>query len=287
MKLQEYARWYAATHDLAVSSERMYVKHAKLFAKDIGNPDIDIADVTPEMLALHLRAMRVAGKADSYRRSRRSHLIALLNSASSDAELQRRPKPFLSRTVPGVRIKDYQPHGMRLTDVQALLVAADALKGDYSNGIPRKKWWRAWIRVEWESGLSPCDMLALHRHSINSDGMCEAVRIKTGARVCFQLRPKTIESLDATYPPNRALCFPLWASLEMLRREFAALRAKAGMHEGSMKWLRAGSGSYVEQQKPGTGHCHLGNTVQVFNRHYRIDSIVRPDIPLPPDPESA
>lgn len=284
MRITGYVTRYCSLRDVGKSTEEIYSKHARGFERDLG--PMDIADVTVEILARHLRKLKQDGHKDSYRRARRNHIVALLRGAAKDETLERRPPRIYRDDVPIVRIRDYIPCGFRLNEIMALLVAADGLKGNYRNGIPRRWFWRAIIRTGWESGLAPCDLLALSRRAIAADGSCQALRQKTGERHSFRLRPRTIEALDKLGKADRERCFPLWASTEMLRREFRKLRLAAGLSAGSMKWLRSGSGSEVEQQQIGAGHIHLANSQAVFDQHYRVPSIVIPDIPMPRDPES-
>ena len=283
MNILEYVERYCSLRDVGKSTEDIYRKHARGFIRDVG--PVDIADVTIELLAKHLRKLKQDGHRDSYRRARRNHIVALLRAASKDQKLERRPPRVYRDDVPIVRVKDYVPCGFRLDEVMALLVAADQLQGDYRNGVPRRWFWRAMIRTLWESGLAPCDILALKRRAISPEGACQAVRQKTGEKHAFRLRPRTVEAIDKLGPADRDLCFPLWASQEMLRREFRSLRVAAGLPGGTLKWFRSGSGSEVEQQQLGAGHIHLANTPAVFDQHYRVPSIVMPNIPMPRDPD--
>lgn len=87
-----------------------------------------------------------------------------------------------------------------------------------------------------------------------------------GKRVVVAFSDRTMTAIDATFPPERRVIWPLSVSREMMRRTFVSVAKKAGCG-GTLKWLRAGSGTSVEELY-GRGEQHLGNTRQVFERHY-------------------
>lgn len=278
MHLSDYVAWYARKRDLKPSSEDQYARHVRCFCADIGQ--VDVGDLTAAMIAEHLRNLRRKRRSDSYRRSRKVHLLALLRSAARDRSLPTRPRfPRRGELVP-IRIKDYTPQGFTWEQACGILAATKRIPGFYGP-IPRALWWGAWIPAAWDSGLSPCDLLALHRRSISEAGTLQTVRIKTGSRVAVRFRSSTLAALDATFPPSRDLCFPWDLTFETLRSHFRQLLVLAGLTTGKMKWLRAGSGCDVELQQPGTGHIHLANTSQVFDQHYRVEIIVNADRPMP------
>jgi integrase len=170
----DYVRWYCSQRDVEESTEQLYHKHARGLVRDVGQ--IEIWAVTVAMIGSHLRRLKRQGRSDSYRRSRRNHLLALVRAASRDRTLPKRPERILPEEVPIVRIKDYQPQGFRVADVRAQLRVAHQLEGEYRNGVSRRWWWVSWIRTAWESGLSPCDLRILRRRSISPEGRCQTVR---------------------------------------------------------------------------------------------------------------
>lgn len=155
---------------------------------------------------------------------------------------------------------------------RTLADAAAKLRGAYASGIDRAEWWASHILAGWDTGLSTCDLLAVEREWIRPDQTMTTVRRKSGKRVTVAFSDRTMTAIDATFPPERRLIWPLSVSREMMRRTFASIAKKAGCG-GTLKWLRAGSGTSVEELY-GRGEAHLGNTRQVFERHYLCRSSV-------------
>jgi hypothetical protein len=91
-----------------------------------------------------------------------------------------------------------------------------------------------------------------------------------------------VAAIDATFPPDRPLCFPTWGRLELWRREALRLVKLAGL-SGGIGQLRHSSGTAVELHHPGRGHEHLGNTRAVFERHYLDLDQTAFERPLPPE----
>jgi hypothetical protein len=109
-------------------------------------------------------------------------------------------------------------------------------------------------------------MLSVERSWIDRNNQFITVRHKTGRRVAVGLYPATLELIDATFPPERKLIWPLSVSREWMRQTFCKIVEIAGV-SGSLKWLRAGSGTSVDELH-GHGEQHLGNSRAIFERHY-------------------
>jgi hypothetical protein len=124
--------------------------------------------------------------------------------------------------------------------------------------------------------------LPLERGWIPPDGRLQIIQRKTGGRHVAQLRPSTIAAIDATFPPARRRCWPLYCCLREWRRAAAELVRSAGL-SGSIGRLRHSSGTAAEVAHPGRGHEHLGNGRAVFERHYLDPLAVMSDPPLPPE----
>jgi len=253
----EIANRYVTTHDISEGHARELRGHARRY----GQP------LSAECLNADLKRLRSLGRSDSYIRNRRVYVLMLWRYAASLDLITDPPMSKIMR----VRRRDLVPCGYIAKEVARLVESASYLNGTYSSGISRAAWWMSFIQSDWDTGLSVCDMLAVERSWIQPNGEFITVRHKTGKRVKVGLWPSTITLIDATFPPERELIWPLTISREMMRRTFATIARKAKLG-GSLKWLRAGSGTSVDELH-GHGEQHLGNTRQVFEQHYLCSTL--------------
>jgi integrase len=207
-------------------------------------------------------------------RSYRTDLISLWHGA---ADLDLVPYPVLRRIycppVPAPLVECYT-----IEEVRALLAAAGKMIGRYRNGVTKRRYWPAAIRLAWDSGLRRGDCWGFRRELLRPDGSARLVQNKTGKVVVVRLRPSTVAAL-ADIGGNQPLKWTLNASF--FGRHFKRLTEASGVGRGSFKFLRRSSGSYVELAHPGAGHKHLGNGADVFARHYdaRLGAHL---LPMPP-----
>lgn len=256
-RILDIAERYIQSHDISDGHAREIRGHARRYR----------GDFTADAINADLRRLRQLGRSDSYIRNRRVYVLMLWRFAASRDWL---PDPPLSKIL-RVRVRDLVVRGYQPAQVAALKESASLLRGRYKSGVERAEWWRSFVSAAWDTGLSTCDLLDVRREWIGADGEFTTVRRKTGKRVVVGLHPATLTEIDATFPPERELIWPLTVSREMMRRTFAKLARLAGVG-GSLKWLRAGSGTSVDERH-GHGEWHLGNTRQVFERHYLCHSL--------------
>lgn len=150
-----------------------------------------------------------------------------------------------------------------LEEVRMLVDAAGALSGGMPNGVPRRRYWPAMLRLAWDSGLRRGDLWRVTLDAVRPDGSLVVAQRKTGRLVTCWLRPNTIEALKAVETMDWPHCLRTFAI------HFAEITKAAGVNRGVFKWIRRASGSYVEAMQPGAGHKHLGHASSlVFDRHY-------------------
>lgn len=252
-----------------------------------------VQDLTEDVINSHLTECRRRGLSDSTIQSRKTNLVVLWRAAAKDRRLDDRPDIPDRYYLQPTPIRDYTPRGWTAADIARLIETSAVMDGEYQTEggpIPRRDYWVAYWRAAWDSGLAPCDMLAMRLGSIGDDGTVQTVRIKTGKAVRYQLRPATLAAIGATCPPSRELAFPRW----LFRGRVITMRAfgmaarsvidAAGVN-GSLKWSRSGAGTAVDEIQPGAGPRLLGNTARVFSIHYDVQEHRRHSIPLPPDPD--
>lgn len=274
----EYAQRYAMQRGLAESTQDTYAAHARGLARFLGHDDL--GQISTESVSAYLAKLKKDGGRDSYRKSARAHLVAMLKAAAADSSLKCRPD--WSGNVATVSVRDYQPQALTIEELRQLVAATEKMTGRYrGHRIHRAKWWNAYIRLAWDSGLAPCDVVLVTRRSLSLERATRTIRSKTGKRVWFHVRESTLAAIDATFPPRRPECLPLWGSWEMFRREFKRLANYADIPEATAKWIRAGSGCDVEKQAPGTGHQHLANSRAVFEQAYYVPEICGESLPTP------
>lgn len=194
-------------------------------------------------------------------RSYRASILALWSFAA-DLDLTDYPvhRRIWSPACPAPLIDCYT-----LDEARALLTTAARLLGEYPNGVAKRLYWGATIRLAWDSGLRRGDVWAFRRDAVRPDGSALVLQHKTGQVVPVKLRPSTVAALDLI--PRPAPCaWPLDPSF--FGRHFKRLVREAKVCRGTFRWLRRSSGSYVEWQQPGAGHKQLGNGPDVFQRNY-------------------
>jgi len=187
-----------------------------------------------------------------------------------------------ARRVRRVRVPELVPTAWTKTEVEQLLATVAGLPRRHRCGLRRSVWWDLAVRVAWDSGLRWGDLVALRVDQIGPDGTVSLTQSKTAKVSTFRLSPTTLEVLRATLAacPRDLVC-PWPASGETFRDQFGLIVQKAGIRAGTWKWIRRGSGSDVEQQLPGAGHRHLGNTRAVFDRSYADPKIIGRTTPAP------
>ncbi len=214
---------------------------------------------------------------DETRKSRRRILLTLLRAASDDGYRD----PPNARKIFSIAVRDRFPTAWTLDEVRKLLAAAKTSPG-YCGEIPAAKFWFAYILAAWDSGLRGCDLRRLERDWIAPNGCSLIIQVKTGKRIVCTFRRETVDAIDATFPPDRKLVFPLWTKLRQWRVHAKALVESAGLR-GSIGKLRHSSGTAIESLYPSAGHLHLGNSRAVFESYYYDPTLAGPAKPLPPN----
>lgn len=138
---------------------------------------------------------------------------------------------------------------------------------------------RAYLLMGWYSGLRMCDLLAMRRESIGSDGVILVRQIKTGNPVLCKVRPDAVAAVDALHPGERDRIFPV--DRRTIYRYVRRLAKDAGIR-GMPKWLRRASATAVERQQRGAASEHLGHRDPRMAASYVDRRQIPFDRPLPP-----
>jgi site-specific recombinase XerD len=209
-------------------------------------------------------------------RAYRSDFITIWNAAADQDLL---PYPVLRR-IRRPKCHELLIECYTLDEVQKLLAATRKMTGEYPNGVAKRDYWNAAIRLAWDTGLRRGDVIGFNRRSLSLLGRARVIQQKTKRIVPVGLREGTLKALEKVPGDN-----PLeWLmDLNYFSRHFRWLVKTSGVNRGSFKWLRRSSGTYVEMAMPGAGTKHLGHSSpEVFNRHYD-GHLADPLLPQPPD----
>lgn len=258
---------YVLSRELAESSVTYYRTLGRLLCR-WAKRRILAEEFNVDLANRFLRDKQTEGRKSYYRKSLRNGLRALLGfHLGHAANIRGHLRP--------VKLDDLAPSCWSAAEVSRLI---DACK--FIRGAERQEYVRSLITVAYYTGLSQGDLHRLERKSFDRAGVLRTKRNKTGKRVVAVVSPAVLAMLDAR--PQAGPLWPQTTSREAFRRLFARLVKRAGLR-GSFKTLRKSSGTLVEKLHPGRGHEHLGNTRQIFERHY-LDRDKDDREPLEPPP---
>lgn len=231
-------------------------------------------------------------------RSRRNNLYRLARIASRDDGLAVRPPKPVRDDLNQVKRKNHAPWAYEDLDVVRLLEHVVERRGFYRvgnspiAGVPLTKgqpwvrkadYWESYIRAVWDCGLRSVDMSLIRRDQVPDSGTFVITQHKTGKFKRIDFRPETMEAINRSFAltPDRELIWPVWLSRGSWFRIRQRLLRRVGL-KGGMNRLRHTAGTYAELATPGAGCRLLGNTPDVFFKHY-FDSR-RAEAPVQPPP---
>jgi integrase len=275
--LGAYARdGYGLVRDVKPSTLYQYRISADLFERWAGGP-IRLDEIDERSVSAFLRDY-AAQRAPDTVRAKRNAILALWRGAADDGLCD---EP-IGRRVRRCCVPESVVTAWTKVEVEQLLAAAAKLPRRHKCGLKRSEWWPLAIRVAWDSGLRWADQVSIPVSAVRPDGLVSVRQNKTGKVATFQFSPSTMAALRASLERcARSLVIPWPSSGETFRDQVTLLVQKAGIRQGTWKWIRRGSGTDVELQEPGTGHQHLGNTRAVFERSYGDKTIIGRRIPSP------
>lgn len=210
----------------------------------------------------------------------RARLLALWRSAF-DAELTN----VFPRRVRKVFLPDKHVEAWGEKELHALQSRCSRLKGYFKNRwrVARRDYGSGIVQYGYNAGTRLGDIEQLKLSDLGTDGSIYWVQSKTGIAQGVLLWPETIEAIMAVASPDREYVFGGVLNRRYFYRWMKRIIKESGL-TGTFRWIRRSSGSLVERDHPGWGHKHLGNTPEVFRKHYedkRITSMIQKR-PLPP-----
>lgn len=209
----------------------------------------------------------------------RSALIAIWNYAVEAGELDNSPAriKLIKRDE---KIVEGWDEAQRVSLLNVVERITGEFKGPGKSGVLKRDYWRAVILTLYDTGLRVADLLNIDGSRLKP-GAIAVVQNKTRKAIEAPVSEAAWHAIEAIRPMTRKKPFRLicrrWFFLK-----FAEICEEAGV-PGRTRKLRITSGSEYERLYPGEGHLHLGNTRQVFDRHYNWRRLTqRARRPLPP-----
>jgi integrase len=213
--------------DIEINDEQtryLYRLALKNFGEAIGRPP-NLTDLTNDNLA----------------RMTRTLLNRRLAVATVNERCRRVAKfwEFLARRgsiqVWPIRIKLPEPARTPVAwlrpELARIFGAVKSLQGEIC-GVPRAKWWRALLLVDWDTGERIGALLALKWSYIAADGwMHVPAEVRKGKRkdMTYRLAPDTLDALNAIRLPLRELLFPWPHDENYIFNRFEKILERAGL----------------------------------------------------------
>lgn len=160
-------------------------------------------------------------------------------------------------------------------EIKRLVKSAKKLTGKLSTGVDQSTFWQAAIHSAYSTGLRRGDLLRVKASDIKKNGRLNVMQHKTNQLVRVRFSEDALKYIEQH---GQKMAVPWPHSDEHFGNCFAKLRDLAGIKRGTWKWLRRSAGSYAD--KNGNGHELLGNTRQVFEKHYRDMEVTSKEPPL-------
>jgi len=276
---------YAATYAMHRGVSAGYVVQLEIAARGlerfVGHP-ISLAELSSDQVNAWLVSQQQSGLAAPTIHGKRRCIVTLW-TAAHDAGLA----PPVGR-IRRIKCPELIPVGFLPGELSAMIRVAESLTGNVGRKvkIPRRLWWPSFLMASYDTALRLSDVLSLERSWIWPGGYLSIAQGKTGHTHRVQLRPSTLEAIDACMAsqPDRRLIWPLWCNRNRWYPLFHAIRIAAGVEtKKATKGIRILSASAVERSQPGCGSAHLGHrSPQLFERHYKDSRICGQQTTMPP-----
>lgn len=256
------------------STRLLYQIKVRRFSDYLGRP-AQLTDLNAATLNAYLAA-RLATQSKVTVHGERAVLVALWNHAAEVGELEHK-----AARVKLIKRDERIVEGWDVGERKRLLRVVEKIEGEFrgKDGILKRDYWRAVVLTLYDTGLRIGDLFHLDSAQLKP-GAVAVVQRKTRKVVEVPIGPAAWEAIRAIHPRRRAKPFGLLCRNYFFAK-FADICESAGL-DGRTRKLRIASGSEYERLYPGEGHSHLGNTRQVFEKHYCCRRIARGRLKAPP-----
>jgi integrase len=277
IRLVEYVPFYATTHDINIETARQYLTCAEKLEEWAGE-HVYLHDLNELFLSAFLRDYSQLVKPATVR-SKRTQIMALWRSAA-DEYLCDPP----TRRVRSVKVPWACRDAWTVDEVRQLLREASFMPRKHECGISHAEWFDLAIRIAWDTGIRWGDMVRLRRADIHGN-MVVLAQSKTRRPHVGKLSLSTMAAIEQSLERRpRLVVVPWWRSHQTFTKQLRLLVKKAGIRTGTWKWIRRGSATDVELQRPGSGMAarHLGHAPgsKVAEIYYIDHSQVAASIPM-------
>jgi len=275
--LGAYARQYGLLRDLRPETLRQYAMAADLYERWAGGP-VRLDEMDEDSVSSWLRDYSATVEPNTVR-SKKNQVLALWRAAA-DERLCEPP----TRRVRSVKVPWRPPTAWDHAEVEQLLASCRGLKRWHRCGLRRSDWFDLAVRVAWDTGLRWGDLIRLPVDTIRTDGSGAWCQSKTSRPVVFRLAPSTMDALRRSLElaPRDLVC-PWPSSHETFTDQVERLVKKAGIREGTWKWIRRASSTDVEIQQAGAATAHLGHVPgsRIASQSYIDPAILGRQAPTP------
>jgi len=276
--LSAFAKDYGLFRDVCPGSVRQLVIAAESFERWAGAP-IRFDELDERSVSLWLRDLAQT-RSPSTVRSKRVAILCLWRAAA-DEDLCYPPR----RRVRAARVPQEPVECWALDEVRRICEACRGLQRWHSSGLRRSAWWELAVRVAWDTALRRGDQLRLEVSRVEPTGRTMVVQNKTRRSQPIRLADETLELLRQTLvdAPRDMVC-PWTASVETFSAQFARIVERAGVRNGTWKWLRRASITDCEAQQAGAGGPQGGHAPgsRITAMHYIDRRIVAGPDPVRP-----
>lgn len=273
--LTEYLRARVVSAGYAYQLQRTVNSFASFLQRAASKADLNRDTVNDWLLALER-----AGTSPRTLRGQRGNLLCLWRDACDNDKSLMPPHKIRCPKIP-----DQIIDGFSADDMRQLLMACEALRGNFRNTtIARRPYFRSFLLFGWDTALRLGDVLAIERDWVWPGGFISIVQNKTGKAIRKQLQPGTLAAIEENLAgSDRRLIWPLWGRREAFFDAFRSLVQKAELRGGTSKWIRRGSATAVEIIRPGSATSHLGHkSPELARKHYLIQRLLPDNSPVPP-----
>lgn len=278
--VRTYLASYQLTHDVADSTIQQYGYAVTALCRWAGR-EVSLDELTDDLMNRWIESRRQAGirgewgNARPTIRGQAAAIKTLWLSAFEDGIVTVRPM-----RVKRIKLAVPIPEAWELSQFEDLIAATDHLSGYFECGVRRRSMLRALSMTAYYSGLRPCDVLALPKDTIGSDGTLIVRQQKTGEPIMCRLPPDAMAAIEAMGKFEGARLFPL--RKKTLRYWFLKMLAIAKL-KGTPKWIRRTGATQIEISHPGAAQAFLGHrTPGLAWRHYIDRRQVQNRKPMPP-----
>jgi integrase len=282
MSLVEHTERYIMSRDLC----GLYAQQLRSRVGSLerwANRPLRLSDLTPDLVSEWLYHLQKTDKAPETVNGYRRAVLTIWRWATPSDQ----PLPRLDR-VRTCKTPDKPRPAFTLEELQALLHAATLSLGSRPDGLPWCVWWPAYIHSAYSTGQYLSDLARIGWVDVRPDRRCTFVRRKTGRAITVEFSSQAIEwceRIKSMLASSHVL--PWTYSPAAFSGQFRRLTRKAGVREGTPKWIRRSAVSYAEAEHPGNGRVIAGHSSQaITDRHYRDWTIAPAPVVRPPSLES-